>query len=1158
MLNEKQLRAIESESDDILVSASAGTGKTTVLVKRIIKCIETRDLDMSRLIAVTFSRAAADELREKIRRGIAEEAERLSGETGTDGNSERYLRRLRRQQDRVGLATVSTIHSLCKKLTDEYFDRLGVPPRLRIFDEAENSVMKKSLAGRVDEMYQLGIYGELDMEGLAAFEDALSPGGENPDRHVSCLYDMIRRSAKGMKGFGDSVGLYRLAAEKGFESTPWFEEIKRGVRRDLGFWEGLFDAACARCAGLGLDRHGEVFGADLRFVKKASEYAENGDFKGLRALTEDFTKNGRKRLPGAEKSDDPEFEFCRRTRMDGWAGFLKKLVANLPDVSRHNALAEGCLETARAGSSFMERFNALYAGEKLRRGLADFDDLEEMAYRLLWDEETGGPTQTARDFAARTDAIFIDEYQDVNRRQDRIFSALRMAHGSDGRPARFMVGDFKQSIYGFRGSDPGIFAEYLRNPPEGMEIIHLNVNYRCDRSVINCVNRVAGGLFRLPGLDMPYTEEDDLVAGKPEDGDRRIAVQTRFPADPGDGEDLPARERMAEAVAACVRELIDEGERPEDICILMRDDAGRFGIYKKALEKLGIDGSDGGQDLLSAPEVVFTVCLLTAVDNPSDDIALAGTLKSPVFGFTLQDLADVRRAGGDRTLYEALKAYTEETGSEKGARFLAKFGNWRSMISLPVDRLLWYIYCDTGVMAYAGAGKRAGEKKRRLLSLHRMAAEYADSAGKGLDGFIARIRDVIEESGRLREEQGREKGSVAIMSMHRSKGLEFGTVIIAETGTRLKYGEDGERDYGYTDGEGFVFKIEDGEYAGVSTIPCLAADRGGELKGAGEEIRLLYVALTRAKNRLIIFREKPDDGTCAAAGRYLKGQALTDYVVKAKNHAAWLAMYGEEPAVQESARICSETYENAAADPRLAEEIRRRLAFRYDSGRERLPAKLSVSRLRPDVLDEYDLSKDLSETVYAPRDPDFLSGTPLSGADVGTATHMFMQFCDFKALRSKGARSELGRLIGERFIAPESAGLVRLYEADRFGKSRICSRILASPFVKRELRFNVALDAENFSSDPASAERLRGEKLLVQGVIDCLYEDQDGTLTVLDYKTDYMPAAFRGREEEFGDLLRERHRDQLNYYGAAAEIITGRPVGRRLIWSFAAGRAFEL
>ena len=1158
MLNENQIRAIESASDDILVSASAGTGKTTVLVKRIIRCIETRDLDMSRLVAVTFSRAAADELREKIRKGIADEIAALSGESETDGKSEQYLSRLRRQQERVGLAIISTIHSLCKKLTDEYFDRLGVPPRLRIFEEAENSIMKKSLAGRVDELYQLGVYGELGMDGLSAFEDTLSPDGENPDRHVSCLYDMIKRSADGMKGFRRSVGLYRLAAEKGFESTPWFEEIKRGVIRDLGFWERLFDAACAKCAGLQLDRHKEVFGADLRFVKKATGLAERGDFDGLRALAEDFSKNGRKRLPAAEKSDDPEIDFCRQARMDGWAGFLKRLVVNLPDVSRHNSLAVRCLETARAGQSFMERFSALYTEEKLRRGLADFDDLEDMAYRLLWDEETEGPTQTARDFAGRIDAIFIDEYQDVNRRQDRIFSALRMAHGSDGRPTRFMVGDFKQSIYGFRGSDPGIFAGYLKNPPDGMEIIHLNVNYRCDRSVIDFVNKVAGGLFKLQGLSMPYTEEDELVAGKPEAEDSRISVQTRVPADAEDGESLSGKERRAEAVAMCVRELTEEGERPEDICILMRDDAGRFGIYKKALERLGIDGNDGGQDLLSAPEVVFMICLLTAVDNPSDDIALAATLKSPVFGFTLQDLADVRWIGGDKTLYDALKIYTEETGSEKGARFLAKFGNWRSMTSLPVDKLLWYIYCDTGVMAYAGAGKKAGEKKRRLLSLHRMAAEYADSAGKGLDGFIASIKDVIEESGRLKEEQGLERGSVAIMSMHRSKGLEFGTVIIAETGTRLKYGEDGERDYGYTDGEGFVFKTEDDEYAGVSTIPCLAADRGGELKGAGEEIRLLYVALTRAKHRLIIFREKPDDGTCAAAGRYLKGPALTDYVVKAKNHAAWLAMYGEEPVVQERKQTCPEAREEAAPDLQLAEELKRRLAFRYDSGRERLPAKLSVSKLKPDVLDEYDLSKDLSETVYEPRDPDFLNGTPLSGADIGTATHMFMQFCDFGALRKKGARAELGRLVGERFIAPENAGLVRLHEADKFGKSQICAQILASPFVKRELRFNVALDAENFSSDPDTAARLRGEKLLVQGVIDCLYQDSDGTLTVLDYKTDYMPAAFRGREDEFGDLLRQRHREQLNYYRAAAEIITGRTVSRRLIWSFAAGRFFEL
>lgn len=1161
-LNTNQEKVVYTPSHDVLVSASAGTGKTTVLVARIINKIETDPgFDMSGLMAVTFSRTAAVELKEKIVKGINGEINSLRN--GDNPEKEILIGKLRRQLSRISLAEISTIHSFCKKVVERYSTLLGMSPGLKIYDDVKMNLLMEDVARNEQELV-LGSYSGYDSispEDVSLLCDVLDPDGEKIENTVVRLYLDICSCRDGLDALTRSAEQYRIACAQGFEKTVWFETYLKTLERKIGYYRSVFEKAEKNSRGNGHEKNAAVYMKEGAVAGNMLDAVRKGDFTALKEACDRSVFNSG-RLNAKENSDDRYSTFLKSEKSD-FVKFCKALPDNLPDMEAENRRAPKLLRVAEALEKYLRIYDRDFRNAKRERGLVSYDDLETMAYSLLWDEEKDCPTDIAEKTARGFRDIFIDEYQDVNARQDRIFAALRLCADSDDYPTRFMVGDFKQSIYAFRGSDPKIFASYLgRN---GTDVFHLNENYRCDSGVIGFTNRVCSDLFRLEGLGMPYCDEDDLIMGK--DPEKDLGIEVEVNAVYGDSDrSIPQSEMNCLAVAERVKELVGSGEDPRSICVLLRNTKGVIESYKKALENLDIRYNDStGDNLLSAPEVVFVLCLLQVIDNPYRDIPLAGVLKSPIYRFTLEELGSIRNSSKECSLYEALVAYTKEHAFEKGEKFLRALENYRNRTGESVDRLLWFIYSDTGIFAYAGQKKAEG-KKDRLISLYSMALDFEKGNFHGLDSFVSYVSDIIADNGKLSVNSPAGGAAVTVMTIHKSKGLEFDNVIIADAGRELKYGDE-PHGISFSPKNGLSFRVpEDDGYTYALPLPVLAGYLDVR-EEASEEIRNLYVALTRAKKRLIIYGKagtspsKDGENTekLWLAGEFLSGEARTEWICANKDYYSWINALnrGHTEIACGSGQSVKEVGEAAEPDGELSLEFARRVGFKIDAD-SYLPAKLSVSRLRPDILDEFDNSEDLEKAEYTVREPAFIAGTELSATDYGTATHVFMQFCDLKLLRSKGFGQELGRLIGLGFISLGDAKLVRKKYVEDFAKSEICDEMLRSAFLKRELRFNVSLPAESFSSDEARKSALIGKSFLVQGVIDCVFENVDGTLTVLDYKTDRMPRSMYGSEKEFEVELIRRHSAQLNYYKTATQIVTGKMVAKMIIWSFALGRGIEI
>ncbi len=1179
-----QQLAIGLRGRNILVSAAAGSGKTATLTERIIRLLtdEESPASIDRMLIVTFTRAAAGELRTRI-------SKKLSEALSLDPSNQH----LARQLTSLGGAKICTIDSYYLDLVRSNFQRLNLPARFRLADDTELKIMRSEIMNAVIERRY-----DTD-DSFASYADTITTAkGESRLSEVLLeLADKILILPGGTDILADNSERYLNDARKDFFST----DIGRCMRSELIEELIYISKRCDRLLML-IDTnpeaapYGNAVSSDRDYIDALLEAIRGGSYAGSRPLAFDYSPCSLGTVRSKDKSEVTEEIKAERNEIKKRLGELCEREFSMdpddiPQVCEKSA--ELCLKT----NEILDEFSAAYADEKASRTVVEFSDLRRFALELLVDGNNQ-PTKLARDEQLKYDHIFVDEYQDTDAVQDLVFRTI-----SNGRNL-FFVGDIKQSIYSFRGAEPSVFSAYRKSYNLAEEnntndsspaSVFMSNNFRCSPNVISFTNAVCSYLFRETegnGHGIGYVAEDDLIASRSapvSENKVKIALIDK----PSDSDDNAECLYVIDEIKKILKNgLLPDGKpyKPRDIAILTRTKS-EAQIFANALAKAGIPHANStGDDLFENPEVLLMLCLLSAADNPQRDIPLAGVLRSPIFGFTLSDLVNIRSGRTEMSLFDALCAYAEDDKSEPGLRekslnTIDRIDEYRREAeAMPVHLFMRYLWKDTNALSYAGSDSESKkrtliERRRNLRKLYEYARKYEASSFKGLHDFVEYVGGIISQGTKIADEDAVTDDTVQIMTVHKSKGLEFPTVFLAGC-DKLPNEQDARKPIVFTSSDrlGMAFKVSDSSGYGQLDTPHRIAISDQILSlSSEEEIRILYVALTRARDDLYIvasgkegFAEKRMASAfrrAQAGGRYsvLSSGRWIDRILTALAADPLNRSYTIEfPSISITDEDAAELPEIQYDDERVNSvynELKASFEFKYPyrdtSG---IPAKVSVSKLYPELLNETEDKDDLliKALNLEPRTPRFMGGGD-DAAEKGTATHLFMQFCDFGRLapREESVKEEIARLVTDRYITQDIADLIRVDEVVNFVKTDIFVQIRDAKEVYREFRFNIFLPASQFTTSPEQKEKLADDEILVQGVIDICFVNQKDELVLCDYKTDRLSREARNDRKKAAAELFGRHGEQLSYYSSAIKALMGKAPDKIYIYSLAFGDAIE-
>lgn len=1188
-----QLSAIEYRGRNLLVSAAAGSGKTATLTERIIRLITDPEIkaDISRMLVVTFTKAAAAELRERVAAALGEAS------SADPENSH-----LTDQLCKISGASISTMDSFFLSCVKPMFDQVGLPADFRIGDRAELDALR---AEAMEDIVECLFDSDEDSSKFSAIVEAIG-SARTEDGLDAILLDFCAEADR--VGIGEAE-LYDYADElckykdTDILATPFgrciLDELSAGLRHfgriaahlapimaeDEHLKKSYAPAAynmaeyCDRCISAINDGDLarlrialEVFPADRIMTKNAT--AESNIFKEVRSEFKSFVKN----IYEGYLSDDP---------------------AVTADVMIKTA--EVCRGAGEMIGEFCRRFSEL----KRRRGITDHSDVTRMAAMLLADSD-GNPTPYGETVAAKYDYVFIDEYQDTSIYQDKIFAAVASKCG------RFMVGDIKQSIYRFRGGEPTVFTGYREAWSDGAEgdTVFMSENFRCAEPVTEFVNAVSRYMF--PFGHIPFEEGDLLIHGRREvEGSTPYPVEVCLIERPGkqrsddlegalndnggnktDAEDEvipPAAVIEAEYVAKRIRHMLDheflpDGKpvRPSDIAVMLRETKSRMQIITDTFAKYGIPLKDTEEEsLFVQPEILLLTSILRAVDNPMGDICLAGAMRSAAFGFTMGDIAEITAvfdAAGERgCLWDAVRYSTiaennaNSAIAEKCRSFCDKMREYRALSRTLSAAPFVYRLIHEPSVSYAIETEGGAGAMDRAMQFYDIA-RGRDTVLYDFLGYLS----YIEKSGVETPPAGGEEG-VSVMTVHHSKGLEFPVCFLINA-TKKYNQNDGKKSMLLDRNFGVALKLPDemGLVRCDNHLRRLAVFRSLR-ENSYEEMRVLYVAMTRARERLIVtgVTNSPEKLIGAAD---MNAKFYDEYTVSSKNNYMDIILESMKLYGGRFAAVTTVPYVKSGGETEVTEEeypiwvdskesadtgelegiLKNRLDFEYKYRHlQNIPSKLTVSRLYPEILDEFDdgAASLESEEPSEPSVPKFMSGTAYSPADAGSAAHVLLQFCNFERLRDLGVGAELCRLVSEGFMSKAEGEAANLDYVEAFRKSRFFERILSAKEVRREFRFNAALPAASFTADEEKRTLLEadGIDVIAQGVIDIVFTDADGKLILADYKTDRLTPYELEHKSAAAEKLWKRHGNQLKYYALVCEKLFGKAPDEVVIYSMPLG-----
>ena len=1165
-----QQHAIECCKGSVLVSAAAGSGKTAVLVERVIRRLTDEDNPCSAedLLIVTFTRAATAQMREKIGAAILK---RLS-EDPTD-------RHLRRQYMLLPFAKICTIDSFCNDLVRENFHALGISPDYSLLDNETAVIMKNDVCEAMLERAY-----EEDSDGsFSGLSDMMSSGSSDEDfaKLIIKMYDISTAYPFPDLWLDSLIEEY---SQPDINKSCWGVIIKKYVCDMLDYCVSSSNdmMAAMESDSIVADAYGAAVQSDINMYAELREKVNRDWDEALEAFNT-VKYMGLGRVPKGYESETKNAVMTARKKLKE----LLKKVPNIMSVSsgEHSEDVRLMRGPVTKLIELVKQFGREYSAEKDKMNSADFSDILHRALNLLAVSDGRGgyiKTDLARELSSHYVEILVDEYQDINEAQDMIFKAISADENN-----LFTVGDVKQSIYRFRQAMPEIFLS-RRSTTHSFESgkcplgITLGSNFRSRVGVTSCVNYIFRQLMSTEAGELEYDDSEALNAAAKYPERDTPDCELHVVTDKGNRADtLEAQARyVARYIDRTVREgktLVTKGGAMHpasygDFCILLRTAKNVSSVYANALSERGIpvfSPETGG--FFEAAEISFILSLLRVLDNPVQDIPLAAVMLSPLFGFSAGELADIRasakerlEAGETEPLYRSVAASADE-GDEKAAAFLKKIESLRRLsLTLSAGELVRRVCEETGFDAIAGA-MPDGERRRLNIGLLCDYAEKYEAAGNlGLSGFIRFIDKVARTSGDLATAARPSENAdiVRIMTVHQSKGLEFPICILADMQHAFNERDNTESVLiSSSAGLGMKRRTEDG-ISVYDTASRRAAVITSERMGRSEEMRVLYVALTRAKENLVMVTSvpNPEKGLAKVAVECGIGERANPFAVLRMNNFSDLVLTAlmRHPAADELRKLSgvdvpiflpekdrfklkvvvsdSESFmaesaneQKIAAKPVFFDEVCERLDYSDPrSVLSSVPAKRAASD---------GSERGINREYFASSRPAFMSSGGLTPAQRGTATHKFMQFSNYAAARAD-IESELARLVDGGFLSEEEGKAVNVSAAKRFFMSSLAERIFASDNVMREKKFAALFPAKFFY--PELTGEAAEEKIVVQGIADCVFVE-DGKLVIVDYKTDTGVDA---------EALLDRYSAQLGIYREALLQVLGMPVKETLLYSF--------
>lgn len=1165
-----QRHAIECRKGSVLVSAAAGSGKTAVLVERVIRRLTDKDNPCSAedLLIVTFTRAATAQMREKIGAAILK---RLS-EDPTD-------RHLRRQYMLLPFAKICTIDSFCNDLVRENFHALGISPDYSLLDNETAVIMKNDVCEAMLERAY-----EEDSDGrFSELSDMMSSGSSDEDfaKLIIKMYDISTAYPFPDLWLDSLIGEY---SQPDINKSRWGGIIKKYVCDMLDYCvSSSRDMMTAMESDpIVADAYGAAVQSDINMYAELREKINSDWDEALEAFkTVKYMSLGR--VPKGYESETKNVVTTARKKLKD---LLKKVPGIMCVSSEEHADDMRLLrDPVTKLIELVKQFGREYSAEKDKMNSADFSDILHRALNLLAVSDGSGgyiKTDLARELSSHYVEILVDEYQDINEAQDMIFRAISADENN-----LFTVGDVKQSIYRFRQAMPEIFLR-RRSTTHSFESgeypmgITLGSNFRSRVGVTSCVNYIFRQLMSTEAGELEYDDSEALNAAAKYPERDTPDCELHVVTDKGNRADtLEAQARyVARYIDRTVREgkmLVTKGGALHpasygDFCILLRTAKNVSSVYANALSERGIpvfSPETGG--FFEAAEISFILSLLRVLDNPVQDIPLAAVMLSPLFGFSAGELADIRasakerlEAGETEPLYRSV-AVSADGGSKKAAAFLKKIESLRRLsLTLSAGELVHRVCEETGFDALVGA-MPDGERRRLNVGLLCDYAEKYEAAGNlGLSGFIRFIDKVARTSGDLATAARPSENAdiVRIMTVHQSKGLEFPICILADMQHAFNERDNTESVLiSSSAGLGMKRRTEDG-ISVYDTASRRAAVITSERMGRSEEMRVLYVALTRAKENLVMVTSvpNPEKGLAKVAVECGIGERANPFAVLRMNNFSDLVLTAlmRHPAADELRKLSgvdvpiflsekdrfklkvvvsdSESFmtesaneQKIAAKPVFFNEVQARLDYSDPrSVLSSVPAKRAASD---------GSERGINREYFASSRPAFMSSGGLTPAQRGTATHKFMQFSNYAAARA-GIESELARLVDGGFLSEDEGKAVNIGAAKRFFMSPLAERIFASDNVMREKKFAALFPAKFFY--PELTGEAAEEKIVVQGIADCVFVE-DGKLVIVDYKTDTGVDA---------EALLDRYSAQLGIYREALSQALGMPVKETLLYSF--------
>ncbi|UUC43242.1 helicase-exonuclease AddAB subunit AddA [Clostridioides difficile] len=1264
----EQLEVIESRECNLLVAAAAGSGKTAVLVERIIQMITSREnpIDIDKLLVVTFTNAAASEMRERIGDAIGK---------ALDENPEN--KHLQNQLVLLNKSSITTIHSFCLDVIKSNFHRISLDPNFRIGDQTECAILKQEA---IEEVFE-DLYEERDEGFLNLVESYAERGGDKEVQDIILgIYSFAMASPEPKKWLIDSAERFNIDENFDFSQSIWARAILDTVKIEINGLCLNMERALKEVESIEeLETFAEKLSAEYKKIIDISQACNKSwdeTYKKMSSMSFENYVKGVKRISKDAPSYIKESKEKAKTIRDKTKKSLESIVSATFNKDNDSIREEikYLYNIVKPISNIVLRFEEEYSNKKREKGIIDFNDIEHFALNILTDVDEKGnivPSDIAVGYRNKFYEIFIDEYQDSNLVQEVLLKAV----ANTETPNRFMVGDVKQSIYRFRQAKPELFLQKYNNYNDKKGSSHRKImlykNFRSREEVVDAVNYIFENIMNENIGEIEYTEkerlnlganfemdtdEKSIIGGATEihliqknnkldddiinDKDDRTNNKESEIEEEEKLDNIQLEARMVGKIIKDLMKVNEEGKlqkvydkgiggyRPvefRDIVILLRATSAWAPVFADELMNMDIPTyADVGVGYFDTIEIKTILSLLQIIDNPMQDIPLISVLKSPIFGFTPEDLIDIRVQSKDKIFYEVLKSTAEynefkdsqnENESEfipseecinKSKDFLIKLKEFKEKsMYMSTDKFIWYLYTRTGYYAYVGALPGGSQRQANLKVLFERAKQFEETSLKGIFNFVNFIEKLKKSSSDMGSAKtlGENANVVRIMSIHKSKGLEFPVVICSAMGKNFNT-QDFKKSILYHHNLGYGPQLVD--YERRISFPSIAKEALKSkinIENLSEEMRVLYVAFTRAKEKLIItgstrniqdsikrWSNGVENSDTISQYEILKGKNFLDWIMpcvlkhrdlsnlldevgldavfSVEHNSKWYGKLWDKNDIlvekkndeeKESIEKILEKIDVDSPDSDYYNEIEEKLNYIYPyEFSTRKPATISVTEIKK-IQNNYE--EELINTIFEQKvilkKPLFIQNEEerekISGAERGTIVHLVMEVLDLKNVSNvNDIKSQIRGFVSKGIITEKQASIVNPYKIYKFFESNIGKRMLNAELINREKSIYAQVNMKDIyiyeklinNDDKKLYDE---ESVMLRGIVDAYFEE-DNQIVLVDYKTDFV------NEENINQII-EKYKKQLDLYADSIETLTGKSVKEKCIYLFGVDEA---